>query len=456
LRYGLWTTGGVGIINPDRVGPRYFAYYLDHPPGAIWLATAGARLGGTNPAGLRLAFLPLSIGIVLLIYRLAKRRGKLLAATAGALSATMPIGIYYGAFVHFEVPTLFLILLTTHQFLRYRRHGKRKHLWRSLVVFAAAVGFDWIALALPVCLLAFEPLRRRSASERQSLNPWLHEAALLCAGLLVLALVQAAHHLQLGRYGVDSSMTGPYVAGWAALKEGFQPDLFCSSLFDLSAGSFGWVAVLAVLGLPVAILAGVRRRLDEVELAALAFLALGLINFAIMYTHARAYDFQHLLYLLPAVCLFAALALFWPIRFGPRPVMEKLVSGLVILILAGQTARSVELLSSRRSFELSDLGRRLARCSEPGTVILVGNERNAMDIQVAVSADRHVEFVHDVNGLTAARRKAHYLGMVDAREYLYLDAGDRSVISSELARLLERLEPSAERGGFSIYTLPPP
>ena len=455
LRYGLATTGGVGIINPDRVGPRYFNYFLDHPPGAVWLATAGALLGGTNPAGLRLAFLPLSIGIVLLVYRLAKRRGKVLAATAGALAATLPIGIYYGTHVHFEVPTLFLILLTTHQYLRYRRRGRRKHLVRSLVAFAAAVGFDWIALALPVCLLVLEPLRERSPGESRRVNAWLHGLGLLGIGLLVLVVVQVVYQLQLGRYGVASSSQGTYPEGLVALFQNFQPDRFLSTLCHLSADSFGWLTWLALLGLPIAIAGAVRRRLDEVSLTGLTFLLLGLINLAIMYTQAREFDYYHVLQLLPAVCILGALALHWPFQFGPQAVMEKLLPGLLILLLIWQTSLSVQLLSSRRSFGLSELGQRLASCTEPGTVILVGQERNTMDIQVAVSADRHVEFVHDVSGLTGARRKAEYLGMVAAEEFLYLDGGDTSLITPDLAHLLERLEPAMKRAGFSVYRLPP-
>ncbi|MFH0944222.1 MAG: glycosyltransferase family 39 protein [Planctomycetota bacterium] len=454
LRYGLYTTGGVGVLNPDRVGPRSFLYHLEHPPGAVLLATAGARLGGTNPAGLRLLFLPFSIGVVLLIYRLTKPGGKRLAAAAGALAATLPVGVYYGAFVHFEVPTLFCLLLTLHQFLRFRRRGRRKHFIQSLICFAAAVSFDWIALALPPLLLILLPLSRRPRATSRWLGATAHAGYLLLVGLLVLGLVQLQYKLQLGRYGMAPSGEGIYQAGISALVHGGDWSRFRFLLCSFAQASYGWIVLaVAAVGLLFGMLRIIRRRLDDVQLAGLLMLGLGLIQLLLMTEKARDLDTFHVIYVMPAVCIFAALALF-PAGLAAR-LPSRLLSAALILLLAWHATQAVSLLAERRSFTLSELGVRVAEVTQPGTVIIVGREQNSTTLQIAVSADRYVVFVHDVEGLYAARTRAHWLGMENCDTFFLVDQTETNVIAPQLAQLLERAGTSRSERGFTIYTLPP-
>lgn len=453
LRYGLFTTGGVGVVNPDRVGARHFLYHTEHPPGAVLLATAGARLGGTNPAGLRLLFLPFSIGVIFLVYRLTKPGGKRLAAAAGALAATLPAGVYYGTFVHFEIPTLFFLLLTLHLFLRFRRRGRRKHLLQSLICFAAAVAFDWIALALPVLLLLLLPMSRRPRTSPKWLGPMTHAIYLVLVGLMVMGLVQLQYQLQLGRYGTEPGGHGVYASGILNLYHGMDWSRFRFLLSSYAQVSLGWIVfALSLVGLLFGLLRASRRRLDDVQLAGLALLGLGLIHMLIMTESARDFDTFHLIYITPAFCIFAAMALFPPGLADKLPA--KLLSAVLILLLAWQTTQAVSLLAERRSFELSELGTRLAKSTRPGTVIIVGRERNVTTLQVAVSADRYVVFVHDVEGLNEARRRARFLGMVNCRSYFLVDQNGTESITPELAQLLERQGASRSENGFVVYTLP--
>jgi 4-amino-4-deoxy-L-arabinose transferase-like glycosyltransferase len=161
----------VGHQNLARSDDAYFAYYTHHPQGCVLLATLGASLGGTR-SGLRLIFLPFAIGIVLLVYRLARQRGRPAAAVAASLAALTPLGVYYGAFVNFEVPTLFFTLLALHLFLNYRRRGRRKDAVRAALSLGVAVFCEWIALGLPFCRLVLLPFLRDGATRVRRVASW--------------------------------------------------------------------------------------------------------------------------------------------------------------------------------------------------------------------------------------------------------------------------------------------
>lgn len=454
LRYGLTTTGGVAVINLDRVDIEHLTYYLHHPPGAIYLATLGALVGGTNPAGLRLAFLPLSIGIVLLIYRLTRRRGRATAAAAGALAATAPLAVYYGAFVNFEIPTLFFLLLSLHLLLRYRRRGRRKDLVRSAVVYAAAVFCDWIALGLPFCLMILLPLQSDSCRKpvRQTLG---QTGLLLLIGVFVFLVVQAQYAIQLSRYGSAPDASGSYYRAVTPLAKGFDLSLYLDRISGYAVTLIGpALLILAGLGLVMLLIRSLRMRLDDVAVVACTFLTIGAANELILAQNALGHDY-YLLYLLPAVSILAATAFCFQDRNKSGTLRAKLSIGLLIGVLGWQTFESVEVLSARRGFDLAVLGDKIANESQGGTVILVAGKANSKPIQVAAAAARFVLFVHDRPGLEESRRIAEYFGMVRSNMQFLIERGKEQVITEQLHEHLEQVGERRETEQFIIYELGP-
>ena len=141
--------------------------------------------------------------------RIARRRDAFTGAAAGSLAALTPLAVYYGAFVGFEVPTLFFILLTLYLVLRHLRRGRSKDRTRAAFAFAAAIFCDWLALGVPFVLAALLPFVRDDAYARRRpvSRAWLLGVLLAVgAGAAALALAQVV--LQTHRYGFAAD-TGP-------------------------------------------------------------------------------------------------------------------------------------------------------------------------------------------------------------------------------------------------------
>ncbi|MBI4882260.1 MAG: glycosyltransferase family 39 protein [Planctomycetes bacterium] len=453
LRHGLATTGGVAVLNPDWAGKEHFAYYLHHPPGAILLATIGAGLGGTNPSGLRLAFVPFAIGVIFLVHRLARRRGLATAAAAGAIAALTPIGVYYGPFVNFEVPTLFFVLLTLHFFLRYQHDGERKDLWRSLLAQAAAVFCDWIALGLPFCLAACAAFRRRRAPAGGGrAGPLIHALALLAAAVLVVLAVQAQVMIQLSRFSAqapDASLA--YYRAVTPLAPDFDWADFGRNMAEYGATLFGWpLLALAFAGLALALPRLARRRLDDASLAGLVMLAFGLGNVVILGNHARGHDYYQL-YLLPAFAILAASVFRFRVTARPaRGAAYGLQTCALIVLLGWQVFHSVQVLSERRSFKLSEFGEMIKEHTEMGSLVVLPHY---FTLQVSATAERYVVWARDRAQLDAELKRARAFGKVGKRVLFLNTAEEGAAVSTDLAEHLREHGARSERGPFVIYDL---
>ncbi len=453
LRHGLATTGGVAVLNPDWAGKEHFAYYLHHPPGAILLATIGAGLGGTNPSGLRLAFVPFAIGIIFLVHRLSRRRGLSTAAAAGAIAALTPIGVYYGPFVNFEVPTLFFVLLALHFFLRYQRGGQRKDFWRSLFAQAAAVFCDWIALGLPFCLAACAPFRRRRApAAGRKTGPLVHASALLGAAVLVVLAVQAQVVIQLSRFSgqaPDASLA--YYRAVTPLAPDFDWADFGRSMAHYGATLYGWPLIFLVLvGLALVARRLARRRLDDVSLAGLVMLGFGIGNVIILGNHARGHDYYQL-YLLPAFSILAASAFCLPTSASLlRARGSRLQVAALIVLLGWQVFHSVQVLSERHSFKLSEVGETIKEHTEMGALVILPYY---FTLQVSATAERYVVWARDRAQLDVEMKRARAFGKV-GKGILFLDPiQDGVVIAPDLEQYLREHGTRSERGPFVAYDL---
>lgn len=463
LRYGFQTTGGVGVLNPVKVGPEYFHYYLHHPPGTIWIATIGAALGGTTPYGLRLVFLPFSIGVVILVYRLARSRGRAAAAAAGGIAAMVPIATYYGAFVNFELPTLFFALLALHLYLRFLRRGRRRDRFRCLVATAAAVFCDWIALGLPLALLALAGRRADAATTARAGRRLA--AAMLAAGIGVGLLVKAQYLIQVARFGVAPDAGFGYYREATFLAPNFDLERFAESLSgylttwygdlsfgvpaSLSASPLGSpLLVLAVLGLLWVLVRAIRGRLDGLDTAALVTLAIGLANLGILANHAAGHDY-YLLYLFPAVALLAATTLEAASRLMRLQALLPVALTVlcVHLYLDGERAHDL-----RTETLLAEAGEKIKANTPQSAVVIMPHYYT---LQVQVTADRLVLDAATPEMLTAQLQKAVRYGHVGRPVLFLVDRASADALPHPLVDALQKraIAPAEPRGPFLAYDL---
>lgn len=454
LRYGLTTTAGVSILNPVGVENQYFNYYLHHPPGAVLLASIGASLGGTNPSGLRLVFLPLSIGIVLLIYRLARPRGRRAAAAAGGIAALVPIATYYGAFVNFEIPTLFFLLLTLHLYLRYQRTVRPKDRRRMLMAFAAAVGCDWIALGLPFCLAVFRPFRI-PPSPTEPPRPRRLAPLLLLVGIAVLVAVKALYWCQLQRFGNDPD-AGQGLLYYLRVTP-FSPDFHWPVFRTRVAGYidhlFGLpLVMIALAGLLIVLGRFLRRRLDDLDLAALVTFSIGIANELILASHATGHDY-YLLYLMPASALLGAIV--FVAGCGPGVTANShlrttLMTGSLVVLLIQLGVASQHERVRRESYLLSSVGEKLLEITPEGAVVLLPF---AYTSQVAVTANRFVWHARDLAGLDNALQLARRFGMHNRPVKYVLEPNQMDQLDAGLRDRLLAVKKPETFGPYTVYGL---
>jgi 4-amino-4-deoxy-L-arabinose transferase-like glycosyltransferase len=462
LKHGLLTTGGVGILNPVWAPPEFFNYYLHHPPGSVLIATVGAALSGANPSGLRLIFLPLSIGIALLVLRLARTRDPRVGLVAFGVACVMPLMAYYGAFVNFEIPTLFFILLALFLYLRYERRGRSKDRWRYLAAQVAAVGCDWIALGLPLCLLVLAPFHRRrtdSPADARSPRPLAKTAALgFGVGVATVIAVKAWYAIQLSRYGVDpdgGSGLGYYLAATPLVPQ-FSFDLWRERLtgFALKLITLP-VLVLSALGLLIVTVRAFRRNLAQIDVAAITLTTIGIANVIILGEHALKHDY-YLLYLGPACALLVAIVFRWlfidlcvaPDSAGSRVI---LAGALILIVATGSKANAV--IESRRNYDQAVLGKNIANHTDPNAVVLLANDATA---QVAVQANRFVVVSNQVRNLvqlTNARSFALRFGMKGRPLVLVVGRDQTELLAPDLATWLAKNATPRESGPFLLYDL---
>ncbi len=454
LRYGLETTGGVGLLNYDRSDAEHFKYYTHHPQGTILLATLGASLGGTQ-SGLRLIFLPFAIGIVLLTYRIGRSRGRAFGAVAGSLAALTPLGVYYGAFVNFEVPTLFFLLLALHSFLRHHRRRRRKDAVRAILATAAAVYCDWIALGLPFCLAVLLPfLRRGSPARRRPSRKLLGGLFLAAIGAAGLAIVQM--RLQTSRYGIAEDANPGYFISVTPLAKGFDWGVWSAAMTDHLRQLVGWpLVIVAAAGVLVLLARGIRRRFDTVDVAAATTLTIGLANVVILANHAAGHDF-YLLYLLPALCLLAASVLPVGARrgegraAGPTP-LARAATAAVIALCVVQVFHSARILEERRGNSLAELGAKIRTATAPGTIVFFAVDY--FTLQVPVAADRHVDFAPDASSLERRKDRARKLGLAGRPAVLLIPRARSEPVDPAYIRYLDQVGTRRTEGPFVIYDL---
>ncbi|HUN80557.1 MAG TPA: glycosyltransferase family 39 protein, partial [Phycisphaerae bacterium] len=113
IRYPSEIHHGLGIVAMGAAvpPPEERSIYATHPPGIVWLVAGAFRVLGESEAVARCVPILFSLGTILLLMNVVKRRyGPIIALLTGLIYALTPLCVYFGRMVDQEPPCLFFML----------------------------------------------------------------------------------------------------------------------------------------------------------------------------------------------------------------------------------------------------------------------------------------------------------------------------------------------------------
>jgi 4-amino-4-deoxy-L-arabinose transferase-like glycosyltransferase len=319
--HGFFALGGLVDINTNPLGP--VIPYVHHPPLMVWMMALPALLTGYSEALLRFVTASCTLLSIVAIYLLARRlAGEKYALWSAAFYSFTPMMTYFGRMPDHEAPALLVALLFGAVMVNWLRRPTRRGWWALVVLTVLSVWIAWgglIVIAL-ISLTALFYTRRR----------------LSIVMLGVVALIALIAMLGYYLYFFNSTISD--------LLSAFVWRTSMNSL-DPGTANFGWGEYLVRVGVrlitlytpTITLLAivGVVYALRGKRLlrALIAALTLGAVAYLLLFRNASYIHDYYLIYLAPAVALFAAYPLaFLPSR-APRYVRALIVSLALVTVM---------------------------------------------------------------------------------------------------------------------------
>ncbi len=367
VREGLLATGGIPLFNLSRSAPEEFRYYDHHPPLVPLVTALAFKVFGDREStsrGVALLFAALLTAFVL--HALRPLGG--VALLAAALPASLlPIGMYWGTHLNFEIPTMCLAGLAVCLALRTEPGTGHLRLAQAALILASLM--DVLALFAALSIALEHAARGRF---RIAVRFLLTGAAGLGIWLLWKNMQIARHGMSFGGRLLQHLKEVSFLTWFTSSPAcGFGEWLLAMAghLWSLFAGWPVLLLVLEIALLPVrsARLAGPSAALFR------AFLWLALC--AVLVPAVRSFDhpYYSLYFWMPAMVAFARLA----VRLRALPGRQGAVATALVLVGAGAAGLSAEWLHPRPSATSSQpsahrLGQELlASRPEPRSIVVI-------------------------------------------------------------------------------------
>jgi hypothetical protein len=164
LRYGLASTRGAMVVNPEATTPDHFVHFTHHPPGMAMTTAALMTVVGDGPLAIKLLGLAFSLLEIVVICALVTRAISPVAGLVAAfVVAVLPAGAYFATHGSELGPqAISLALLTILLDERARERDPQRP--RSGAVLAAATAslfFEWLVFPVVVAIGLRDLLGRR-------------------------------------------------------------------------------------------------------------------------------------------------------------------------------------------------------------------------------------------------------------------------------------------------------
>lgn len=306
-RHGFTAHLGAADFTPGAAADRPPALYLHHPPGAPLLVGLSFRLLGVSERSATLPFYVVGLLALLVLYGLARRcLTGVGAGAAVAMAAAAPMTGVYGGHVDPQGPLLVIFLLAAVWLhLRARASGSARDRWLAALAILGGLLVDWPAGSLAL-FLALLSLRDGGDGARVGGRRAWHLPTL--AGLFFLGYL--AWMVAIGCSPIEDLLKAAGVRTALPLAEASTAQVAAQA--GRAGGWFVTMMTPPLLGLAgLGLLPWIRRRAarptGDLEVAAVALGATGLLHVMMFPQGALIHDYWTFL-LLPPLALLAGAA----------------------------------------------------------------------------------------------------------------------------------------------------
>lgn len=192
IRYPASVHHGLGVVAMGSAvpPPEERSIYATHPPGIVWLVAVAFRFAVESEAIARCVPILFSLGTILLLMDVVKRRyGPVLALLTGLIYALFPMCVYFGRMVDQESPCLFFMLAAVACWDRTGAADRRA--WAIAgwgLSMAAMIFIDWAGVLFAGLFGASLILTDRRKQARMALaTGWIF----ICVAVMLNYLVYA-------------------------------------------------------------------------------------------------------------------------------------------------------------------------------------------------------------------------------------------------------------------------
>lgn len=214
LRYPWEIHHGMPLIAVGEAVPaeNERSIYPSHPAGLVWLVAASFRVLGESEWAARIVPIIASLGSVILLMLLVRRRwGDDLALHCGLAYSILPMTVYFGRMVNHEPVCMFFMLAAAWAWDHWMKPIDAGRRWAIAVWIIAIVGGAWIDWAgalyggLFAIYIAWLAIRNRRSADGRSRRPVLPHfrprTCALCVAAIAIASAGMLFHVVWGGFG---------------------------------------------------------------------------------------------------------------------------------------------------------------------------------------------------------------------------------------------------------------
>jgi 4-amino-4-deoxy-L-arabinose transferase-like glycosyltransferase len=321
LRYPVEVHHGMGVVAMGEgiPPPAERSLYATHPPGVVWLVAGAFEIGGQSEGVARCVPIAFSIGTILLLMQVVRRRyGLAIALLSGLIYTLMPMAIYFGRMVDQEPPCLFFMLaaVACWDSVNDPRRGILATIgW--MVSILAMVWIDWAGVLFAgfFFLYGFE-------------NPGARRTRLGWAWILAMVFGMLCYLVYAGLEGRWSDLWAIFTSRRGEAPEG------AATLGQQTLANLGWgILAIGLLGLIIAMrdpreLISFIARGDPLNVLA----ATGIVWLLLFLRQYRIHEYW-LYYLGPHIALMAAYGVVSLARFVRPPRLGAIIATLAMIWL---------------------------------------------------------------------------------------------------------------------------
>jgi len=267
-------------------------FYLDHPPGIVWLSALISRILGDHYYSYRLLPIASSLASIYFLYKIFQLLNYSQPITVIFLSifAFNPLFVEHGEVLNFEPTTFFLLTASFYYLLKFKKTKTINSFIISMIIWAVALLTDWPAYFALIPYLLFLP--------RKQFKKLTSVMVLIPVAVFGLNM---AWYSQINKLFVIHFLTDQIL-----FKNRPSIDLigFIKHQISFAIMNFTHLIPISLLGI-ILMARGLRKRFKKYYSFLTFYLAIGVLNILLFLSWADTHRFWTY-YLLPAVILPAA------------------------------------------------------------------------------------------------------------------------------------------------------